>query len=376
LPPNSRDDILINNINILINNKYTVIGDLNIKSNKKLTHIHHFTGEDSLQIGAISADFVRTFSIAAPSDHRFVLFETKKYINFARSLKLGEISYNHSKEYVFNILKGINPKAEPKVNIKQYHVGLNDREQSINAMLDDFLKNNVKKLFHRYNYLWKFDKREPFLGKTVPELVIKTYSEHLRANKNKVYDKIENIKYDSKSLYSNIIVKKTNSKALNFDFISLKNIPLILNEFINDPKNNKYDIINNIIDIANKNMGSIISDVFFLQKNPIVKDFNDIRVIIIIPTIIKIYECLVFDKIVDHLSKLISKSNYQFGGVRGGSTYEAMLKIKLLQKRFPNATGIVLMDMSKGYDTVNLSILEECIKKKIVETEIQKLALV
>ena len=108
---------------------------------------------------------------------------------------------------------------------------------------------------------------------------------------------------------------------------------MILNEFINDPKNNKYDIINNIIDIANKNMGSIISDVFFLQKNPIVKEFNYVRVIIIIPTIIKIYECLVFDKIVDHLSKLISKSNYQFGGVRGGSTYEAMLKICNITKK-------------------------------------------
>ena len=34
------------------------------------------------------------------------------------------------------------------------------------------------------------------------------------------------------------------------------------------------------------------------------------------------------------------------------------------------------MDMSKGYDKVNLSILEECIKKKIMEPEIQKLALV
>ena len=68
LPPNNKDDILINNINILINNKYTVIGDLNFKSNKKLTSIYHFTGEDSLQIGAMNPDFVRTFSIVAPSD--------------------------------------------------------------------------------------------------------------------------------------------------------------------------------------------------------------------------------------------------------------------------------------------------------------------
>ena len=68
LPPNNKDDILINNINILINNKYTVIGDLNFKSNKKLTSIYHFTGEDSLQIRAMNPDFVRTFSIAASSD--------------------------------------------------------------------------------------------------------------------------------------------------------------------------------------------------------------------------------------------------------------------------------------------------------------------
>ena len=376
LPPNSKDDTLINNINILIRNKYTVIGDLNVKSNKKLTYFDHFTGEDSLQIGAISPDFVRTFSIAAPSDHRFVLFETKKFINFARSLKLGEISYDNSKEFVFDILKGKNPIPEPKISVRQYHVGLNDREQSINAMLDDFLNNNVKKLFHRYNYLWKFDKREPFLGKKVPKLVIKTYAEHLRANKDKSYEKIEKVEYNPANLFSDILVKKTNSRALNFEFIALRNIPKILNEFLSDPNNNNIDIINNIISYANKNIDSIISEVFFLQKSPIVKDFNDVRVIIIIPTIIKMYECLVFDKIVDFLSELISKSAYQFGGVRGGSTYEAMLKIKMIQKKFPDASGIVLMDMSKGYDTVNLSILEECINKKIWNPEIRRLALV
>ena len=376
LTPNSKDKVLINNINILINNNFTVIGDFNLKSNKKIDNVYHFTGEDTLQIGAISPDFIRTFSIAAPSDHRFVLFETKKWINFARSLKVGEIDYENSKQYIFDILNGKFPMAKPKVNVRQYFVGLNDREQSINAMLDDFLNNNVKKIFQRYNYLWKYDRREPFLGKTVPENVKITYAKHLRADINKVYVPIEEIKYNAEALYGDIIVKKTKSQAVNFDFVSLKNIPKALYEFLTDPKNKDVDIINNIIKFANNNIKSIMAEVFFLQKNPVINDYNDVRVIIIIPTIVKMYECLIFDKVMDYLSNSISKLGYQFGGVRGGSTYEAMLKIKLLQNKFPNANGIVLMDMSKGYDTVNLSILERDIKTKILDPEIRSLALV
>lgn len=376
LTPNSKDKILINNILTLIKNDYTVFGDLNVKSNKCLKNITHFTGEDTLQTGAISNKFIRTFSIAAPSDHRFLIFEVKLFIQLARSLKLGEISYDVSKDFIFNLLQGKKVKANPKICVKQYIMGLNDREQSINAMLDDFLKNNVKRIFHRYNYLWKFDRREPFLGKTVPDLVKTTYANHVRANPNKVYPKIQYIKYDLEQFTKESIIKRTKSKAINFDFISLENIPIILYDFLTDPKYKNSDIINNIIKYINENEGSVVSEVFFLQKNPLIKDFNDVRVIIIIPTVVKIYETLVFDRVMDYFSTIISVSNYQFGGIRNGSTYEAMLKVKFLLKSIPDASGIVLMDMSKGYDTVNLSILEDDIKNTIEDNGIKSLALI
>lgn len=373
LTPNSKDVILKRNILYLLKMKYTIIGDINLKSNKFLGNLVHFTGEDSLQTGAISEDYIKTFTVAAPSDHRFVILEKVVFGNFTRSLKLGEISYEISKSFVIGLLCGEKVMAKPNIKIKRYFVGLNDREQSINAMLDDYIKNNTAKIFKRYNYLWKYDRREPFLGKTVPDLVLKTYGAHLRACEQKVYPKLNKINYDFSSFKSECIIKKTKSSAVNFDFVSLRNIPIILMDFLSDPKYQNVDIINNIIKYINDNPGGIISEVFFLQKNPIVKDFNDVRVIIIIPTVVKIFELLIFDKVMDYYSNLIIAFDYQFGGVRDGSTYQAMLKIKMLQKKF-KTSGVMLLDMSKGYDTVNLSILENDIKE-IDNREIQTLSL-
>lgn len=371
LTPASGDAVLIKNILVLLQNDFTIIGDLNLKSNKILSCIDHFTGEDSLQTGAVSRLFIRTFSIAAPSDHRFLIFEIKLNCNLARSLKLGEIGYDTSRNFICDILRGHKTMAQPKVTAKQYRVGLNDREQSINAMLDDYLRNNVAKIFKRYNFLWRFNRREPFLGKSVPTLVKETYARHLRADPNKKRDLINHIKYNKLQFFTDTFIKRTRSKAVNFDFVSLCNIPSVLKDFLLDPDNSNVDIINNIIDYVNNNNDAIISEVFFLQKNPIVRDFNDVRVIILIPSVIKIFECLIFDRVMSYFSNIISKSCYQFGGVRNGSTYEAILKIKLLQKKLPNATGILLMDMSKGYDTVNLSLLENDILKFGLEPEIE-----
>lgn len=359
LTPASKDNVLINNINILLRNNYSIFGDFNCKSNRIFAQnsVFHFSGEDSLQIGAIAKKYIKTVSVAAPSDHRFVIFNFRNFANLCNALKIGEIGYSYSKDCIWNILKGNTPNYKPKVIKKQYYMGLNDREASINAMIDDYLNTNVRKIFGRYNFLWKFDRREPFLGKTVPDNVRRTYAIHLREKLDKNYVEIPRVHYDRRWV-KNLTVQKTDSHAINHEFISLTNITKAVNEFLLDPDNKNYDIINNVIKVANDMLQDLNAEVFFLQKNKVIKDFNDVRVIIIIPTIIKIFESLIFNKVMSYLSKIISKKQYQFGGVIGGSTYKAMLKIKSLNKK-GNARGVVLLDMSKGYDTVNLEILEK-----------------
>lgn len=374
LTPSSKDTVLLNNIKTLLANQYSVFGDLNIKSNKEFgtNNVFHFSGEDSLQIGAVSKKFIRTASIAAPSDHRFVIFNFRNYANLVHALKIGEIDYKHSKQCVWDILNGVKPTYFPKVYKKQYRFGLNDRELSINAMMDDYLNNDVRKLFKRYNFLWRFDRREPFLGKNVPDSVRSSYADHLRENKDKVYDLVPPVKA-SKKWQKCLMVQQTSSMAVNHEFISLSNITKAVNEFLLDPANQDKDIANNVIKIANEMLEDMNAEVFFLQKNKVIKDFNDVRVIVIIPTIIKIYESLIFSRVMGYLSKVITGKGYQFGGVIGGSTYKAMLKIKKLNNK-GRTRGLILFDMSKGYDTVNLEILEQELEK-IKNEEVKSLCI-
>lgn len=361
--PESRDVVLLNNFCTLLKHKFTIIGDVNYKSNKILhNRIKHFAGEDTLQTGVITLKNCRVDSVAAPSDHRFIIIHIKIFANLLRSLKVGEISYSESREKIFSILNGVTPKFCPKVIIKQYRIGLNDREKTINAMVDEYLNNNVRKIFQRYNFLWCYDRREPFLGKRVPDSVKNSYAKHLREDKNKKYIKIEDVVNVDKVWIENITVKNTKSRAVNHEFISLCNITKAVNEFIVNEKNCNVDIVNNMIKVANECMFSLNAEVFFLQKNRSIKDFSDVRVIMVVPTLIKMFECVIFNRVTSYLSEFIGRSNYQFGGIIGGSTYQAMLKIKKLQS-LPDSGGIILFDMSKGYDTVNLSILESCFNR-------------
>lgn len=361
LTPSSTDVTLMNNILTLIKHKYVVIGDINYKSNKILQGlIPHFAGEDSLQTGFIANKAIKVNSVAAPSDHRFVIGEWKIRAKLMRSLKLKEVAFDESKERIFDILNGKMPSYTPKITMPQYFVGLNDREKTINALIDDYFNNNTRKMFKKYNFLWKFDRREPFLGKHVPVKVQSSYAEHLREDKNKEYLDIQPIKNVDMIWVENLKVKITKSAAINHEFISLKSITKAMNEYLFNPENHDKDIINNIIKVANESKNDLNAEVFFLQKNRIINDFNDVRVIMIVPTLIKIYESIIFSKVMTYLSDFLSSFDYQYGGIISGSTYKAMLKVKLLQSQQDN-NGIILFDLAKGYDTVNLTLLKDCI---------------
>lgn len=330
LTPSNNDNILIDNITNLIKANFTIVGDFNIKSNKNFSkNVYHFMDEDSLQTGFISKKLIKLTSIAAPSDHRLLIANMKSFCRFNFSLRIKSLDFKSAKENIFKIFNGQLPDCVPTISVKQTYLQLNDRESTINSIMNDYLKNNVAKIYKKFNYLWKFSRREPFLGKKVSFLVESSYANHLQSMENKKYLECKSL-HLSKMFYNTLSVKLTKSKAVNDNFIGLCDISNAVRDFLIDEKFNREIAINNVFKVANDLRESLNAETFFLQKNRIIKDFNDVRVIIIIPTIIKMYESLIYNKVANYVSNLFNNSpvRYQFGAITGGSTFDAILNLR------------------------------------------------
>ena len=339
---------------------FAIFGDFNVRSNiDKYNNIDKFFGEDSLQLGLIGATPLKFYTIAGPSDHFSVFYIIKRHIKFRFPIRLKEISIDNTKNEIYQLLRGQIPDFKPKIKVFKTYCRFNDREQVINFMIDEYLKNNVRPIYKKFNYLWKFERKEPFLGPKCPETVEKSFAAHLHAlnNKNYLDNKIDNkIKLDFKNTYINVSF----SKAITNEYHSLHSICTATRDFLDDKNisdNEKYDCINNIIAIANHFKYNLIAKTFFLIKNKKLADFNDVRVIVIMPSFIKIYEALIYPHIVRYMLSLFGTfTEYQYGGLPFGSTFKAMMK---LREAFvnENAMGVVLLDMAKGYDCVNFDLL-------------------
>ena len=362
--PASDDIILKQNFITLIKSQYSIFGDINLKSNKDLNkYVTHFAGEDSLQTGVISKKTAKVYTFAAPSDHNLILCEIKAKCKFNCSLRISSIGIENAKTNINRILDGKIPDFKPIVKIKQTYFGLNDRENTLNQMINEYLKNNVSKIYKRYNYLWKYDRREPFLGKKVCDGVKTTYETHLRANKDKIYFDCEKMIL-SESVYKYLQVKVSKSKAINDDFVTLRDICEATNVKLLNENTNRNLILNNIIDVINKLKKVLNAETFFLQKNKTVATFSDVRVIIIIPTLVKIYESLTYNIIAEYISKFFNnkQNKYQYGAIKGGSTYNAMIDVRLKMEKF-GAKGVIFLDISKGYDNIDFNILNMAINQ-------------
>jgi len=377
ITPNINDNVFKNNIKYLCLNGYCLIGDINLKSNKWLnSYVNKFCGEDSLQCGFVNCPFINNvMSVAGPSDHRFVSGYVKCIISHSLSLKVKEISEEHSLNCIEDICAGKVPKFEPKLVVQRGLVTLNDRENSINHMISDFLSNNVRKIYKRYNYLWLGNKKEPFLGTSVPKCVIDSFCKHYFENKDKKYKSADLLLDIPDDYFDNMVVKKTKSKALNSEFLSLSNITNSLNKIWTREGANRKLIFNNILTIANKLKRSLDANTFFLQKEKYLSDCNSVRVIVIIPSIIKMFESLVFDPIVDYISSYLNRNVlYQFGGIRKGSCYYAMQSIRV-KMNIEKSNSLLFVDLSKGYDSILFNILDDFINYYIDDGNVKKLLL-
>lgn len=381
--PNCKNQQIIDNFFSLLNNKFYIFGDFNCVSNNGVlkNKIKEFFGEDQLAVGLVGRRPKKFYSISAPSDHFAVFYDIKTTVSFTYPFRLKEISITNSKKEIKKILRGFDGDYRPKICFVNSRNLYNDGENTLDHMLNDYMTYSNKRIFQKYNYLWKFNKREPFLGTKVPENIIETFKPHLKNNVNKSY---ENCIIDSKYLTIDLdkfSPKYTKSKAITNEYYALASITDAIGEFFTVLKKKYKDCnlppidsftIPNVLNLINLHKDFLRCNTFFLVKNQRLETFADVRMIVIIPTFIKIYESLVYEECVNFLTNIInSHIQYQFGGVVKGSCYEALFALRnnyvdLMGK------GLVAMDMAKGYDTVSIDIL----KKEICKLNDERLKLI
>lgn len=311
---------------------------------------------------------------------------------------------------VKRILNNEEPKSIPKIKTSFNWRAIRGEFGTMSYLMGKIIVNQVAPIFKKWNGIWAGFRREPFLGKTIPKSVRKSYEDLLGHKGNKQYyiinipdgvdmdtfgkDNLRSIFYIGDKLsetervrQEKIKVKmllknirgKTSSKAANFDLYQLKDIVKALRSWIEDTgvkaiRGSKEDqqkirrLLSNIINLLNRNSNKQIMGTFFLLKNAKLESASDTRMIVIAPTLLKIFEVITYNEVILQLESFISKDEdkwqYQKGARIGGSTTKAMVELrdKVEQKR---ADGVLMLDITKGYESVDLFMLNDAIKALI-----------
>lgn len=373
ITPNTINLKQIDIIQNMIKERKTIFGDFNYESNFKYLdkRLDFFYGEDTIRCGVINYKPLKFYAIDAPSDHYAILFLIHKEIKHSFPLRLKEITVHESIKKVKKILNGEEDlDFKPKIVIKQFKNKFNDSEAILNKMIHHYIDNNVQLAYRKYNYLWRYTRKEPFLGTYVNSNIVNTFSKHLRAENNKQYEDQIIIEEDDLNKFNlDSFIIKTKSVALTAEYNSLSSVYTGIKEYVEynkdlkkikkDEDMNNYNIIKNVLKIANKYKNHMIANTFFLVKNQKLEDFNDVRMIIIIPTFIKIYETLIYNDVCEYVKGVIDEDgSYQFGGIKGGSCYDAIYCIRNKFVKY-KSKAIFVSDMTKGYDSVDLNILKD-----------------
>lgn len=350
----------------LIEKGYCVIGDMNVKSNptiEKAIGTKNIQGESSKQTiivkTVLKATLTTTF--AAPSDHRGLIISLKRRTRHTSGVELKSFKYEETKQIVEDILMGKETMVEPKVIPVMALQPLDKEKHYISKIIKEHVTGNVKRTYKFYEKLWKTKKKEPFLGTFIPEEVFESLKGHYEHNEEKKYIDCPNIGH-----IEGLIPKaRSFSKAATIEGNKLGDIDeALIENFVKvKVEVGEKGLTENVRTFLNKNKKNLMYRTFFLVKKKELKSFSDVRIISIVPCLMKIWESLIYNKIVMYLTAEIeSNGKYQMGAIKGGSTYEAMF---LVQRAYieNKGKGVLYLDLEKGYDTVQWKILLEDINK-------------
>lgn len=374
--PMEKNNDLINEVIQLIREKKFVGGDLNLKSNKKIREVIEeekidlIIGEETGQIIALgrgteksSVELLRT-----PSDHKTVIIRTLRKLHVDNYVKLVGVVPKRTKE----VIECVFNKGEVEYEWKTVGLakirGINSDKDFTHKALDFFLNNDSKNFFKIYNWLYKANKKEPFLGTWIPEQVVNSLKNHYKHNEMKNYPAVDLKLIEQVDLNTLEPKKASFSKALTIEGIVLRDIDQAVSgiwyKWNDDKEINNVDIrrkINNFWNCVEAQKRNLFFQTFFLKKGKAkdLNDVNDVRIISIVNIFIKIWENLIYNNAIQYLVKAINgNKKYQYGGIPGASTYECMF---IAQNKYRENKGVAMIyvDISKGFDCVNWSLLEK-----------------
>lgn len=309
---------------------------------------------------------------------------------------------------VKRILNGEEPKSFPTVKKSLNWNALRGDFGTMSYLMGNILVNQLSPVFKKWNGIWSCFRKEPFLGKTIPDTVKFSYKVLLGDNKDKKYYHIDipigvdtdtfpketsyqlfdkelndgkDFKMDKefdirmKLLMSKIRVK-TYSEAANFDMYQLKDITKAIKSWftncgskaiLGDIKYRKKinNLLRMIIDLLNKYCMEQCMVTFFLLKDRKLESASDTRMIAIAPTLVKVFEVLTYNEVFNNCEEIIGKDydiwKYQYGARSNSSTTKAMVELrdKMEEK---SADGVITLDISKGYESVDYFKLIEAVK--------------
>lgn len=365
-------------VNDITRNK-CVIGDVNLKSNKDIANAaigKKILGEQSGQTVMIQKKVVaRIKTFLAPSDHKGLIIDVKKYVPHNAGVMIEKLDMDHS----YDLLEQIFEKGTVQTPIKFKSISRinhgNEEERLTKDILQSYLENDMGRCYKCYENWWKKLKKEPFLGCEVPKTVEDSLRAHYKEDKNKQYHMIP-LELLEDIVFEDLDPKNPSySRAKTNELIALGEVDANLALKWSDVKElddegnvikfneeKARSFLENFIKAANDNRCQQSFKSFFLRKNKNrLELFHDVRIIVISPIFMKIWECLIYEKVVSYLGERVnSKIKYQHGGVKEGSTYFTILD---LQKKYYKAKGkgVLFIDIAKGYDSVNWTLLRSMI---------------
>ena len=378
--PAEKNQALVNRVITLISKGCCVIGDMNLKSNETLykkCNDRQIIGEETLQTILVCKKHkvMECKLLPGLSDHKVVLFNIERRVKYTGAKTLVKLSYDNANEAISQIFENAEATIDCKIKPISKLRTIDECSDLTIKLLGALFNNDSAIQFKIYERLWKETKKEPFLGTYIPDKVVDSLATHYWHDpKKRYYDIPEDIEININDLECK---KKSFSTACCIEGFPLETIDSALSDVWEelDSDEKKGDAIKNLFRAFNKSKDKLAYETFFLKKSKNKLDsVNDIRIISIVPIFIKIWESLIYNTIVEYVTNVIDRyGRYQFGGVLKGSTYDCLFKAREIYEK--DGKGLLFIDITKGYDSIQFDILEKDIMG-ISELNIRNLLLV
>jgi len=366
---------------------------LSIEDKSKLDWIIGLNDKD---IGLVNGKFLRYSIFNMSKDSQLFIVEFRKTVRSTAGLKLAKLKSTVAFSAVSGILNGNYKGFDSRRFVKTLTSKKLRGDFSMELyILNKLISNDLSSVYSRFNALWSGSRREPYLGFVIPDRVVGSFKTLLEHTINKQYRNLgcplnidyklipdsefkELLKLDEKTGIR--FLKKrfkfySKSSAANLDNFQLKDIVFAIKNWIIDLwkriKQGKSNaiwhfqmVLRRLILSVNNYKDLLVAKTFFLLKDPKLADANDVRMIMISPTILKIYEVLIYNEVNSEISKIFGQrgKEYQLGARQGGSTFAAMERARRLQSE-TGADGLLILDIRKGYESVWLEKLEKAVKE-------------